>query len=129
MSKHELDAKLLSYLHGVPPEHQGDIAAALRLAAASQRKGSWIRSIVVAGAALIGSGFSAAQYLHQLATKDDISRLERQYAAVAAEAAQHERQQDDRLTKTETTAIDGLSCCTAQQLRLDRFWMPGGVRP
>jgi hypothetical protein len=129
MADPRLDAKLLGYLASVPPEQQGDLVAALQLAAASQRRGSWVRSIVIAAAALVGSGFTAAQYLHQLATKDDISRLERQYAAVAAEAAQRERQQDDRLTKSETTAIEAFSCCTAQQLRLDRFWMPGGVRP
>src|SRR5678809_1530373 len=100
----QLDAKLLSYLKSIPPEHQGEIGAAVQLIVAAQRKGSWTRALVVGACTLAGAGFGAGTYAHNLATKADIKALEAQYAEVAKEATARERVQDDRLTKTESVA-------------------------
>lgn len=129
MQDPHLDAKLLGYLRSIPPEHHGEIDAAVRLIVAAQRKGSWTRALVVGACTLAGGGFGAGSYAHNLATKSDIKDLEVQYAEVAKESTLRERVQDDRLTKTESVAQEAYSLGLSQQLRLDRFTIPGGGRP
>ena len=107
MKRTDIDVELAGYLKSVPPEHQEELAAAMKLIMASQKRGSWTRSLVIAGAALFGSGVSMQSYLSNLATKGDISRLEAQYAAVAREAFDREERQNDRISHLEG-AIRGM---------------------
>lgn len=112
------------FLRSVPPDAGEDVAAALTLLLSSQRKGSWVRTIFVAACALVGSGWVANGYLHQLVTKEDITKLEASYSAARSDQFAHDQKQDDRISATEQTAVVAEKCCTHQTQRIDQLTKP-----
>jgi len=104
-----------------------DIAELLRKAThdiAHQRKLGWIKGVLALVAAFAGAGWSARSYLSQLATKEDISGLERQYAVVQEDARRREEHQDERITTLELKCAEAAQCCIRTGERLDRITTP-----
>ena len=104
-----------------------DIAELLQKAAhdvAHQRKMGWVKGVGFLLAAFGGAGWTAHAYLGQLATKDDITSLERQYSAVREADRSREEAQDRRLAELEPKCAESVQCCIRQGDRLDRMTTP-----
>jgi len=89
-----------------------------------QKRLGWIRGVVVLIAAFAGAGWMAQSYLSQLATKNDISGLERQYSASFETLRSHDERQDERLSAIEPKCNEASQCCNRAQDRLDRLTTP-----
>ena len=89
-----------------------------------QKKIGWIRGVAVLVAAFAGAGWTARGYLAQLPTKEDLTVLAQQYAAVHADDVNRERRQDDRLLILENHCDGAQQCCNAVASRLDRMTTP-----
>ncbi len=111
-----------------------DIEDLLRKARKHAARLMWAKTAIVGACALFGSCVGAAKsavalsiLVRQVATKDDIASLEKQYARISADSFEHERIQDARIASLEPRCSDALQCCNTQSQRLDRFSIPGRV--
>lgn len=104
-----------------------DIAELLRKAAhdvARQRKLGWIKGVFALLAAFGGASWTARGYLNQLATKEDITGLERQYAASFETLRERAERLEGRLSSIEPKCSDAQQCCIRVNDRLDRITTP-----
>ena len=104
-----------------------DIAELLRKAAhdvTRQKRLGWVKGVLALIAAFAGAAWTARGYLNQLATKEDITSLERQYASVQDDLRHREERQDERITTLEPKCSDAQQCCIRVNDRLDRITTP-----
>ena len=91
---------------------------------ARQKRAGWVKGVALLIAAFAGAGWSARAYLEQLPTKQDLTNIAAQYAAVHADDLKNERRQDDRLLILERNCDSAQSCCNTVTNRLDRYTTP-----
>jgi len=104
-----------------------DIAELLRKASHDlqhQKRMGWVKGVFALLAAFAGAAWTARGYLSQLATKDDISSLERQYAASFETGRARDERQDERLSQLEPKCSESQQCCIRTNERLDRITTP-----
>lgn len=104
-----------------------DIAELLRKAShdlAHQRKLGWVKGVLALLAAFAGAAWTARGYLSQLATRDDISNLERQYAAAFETSRARTEHLEERVSSLEPRCAEASQCCVRVNDRLDRVTTP-----
>jgi hypothetical protein len=129
MKRPEVEAELFAYKHSLPPAAKQDLESLFHLLGSAQKKDSWLRAIVVAVCGLFGAGISTGIFYSHLATKSDISALERQYAKVSEDHAAQEQRQNDRLKDLEADGRVAAKCCGDLTGRVDRALTPPRIGP
>ena len=106
---------------------EDDIAELLRKAAHDlqhQKRIGWVKGVLALVAAFGGASWTARGYLSQLATKEDITNLERQYGAAYETTRARDERQDERISVLEPKCADANTCCVRAHDRLDKLTTP-----
>jgi hypothetical protein len=125
--RNDLDAELVSFLHDLPEGAATAIEKMVTSAATTGAKrasrSGWIRLLIqsaMLGAAVLG----AAIKYGDVATKEDITALEKQYTLVLDSRSSQNETQNNRLTRVEDDCRSALACCVHQTDRIDLITAP-----
>jgi hypothetical protein len=127
MREDDIDAELVSFLHDLPEgaavaiEHM--VSAAATAGAKRASRSGWIRLLIqsaMLGAAVLG----AAVKYGDVATKEDIAALEKQYTLVLDSRSSQNETQNNRISVIEVKCQSALECCAHQTNRIDLITAP-----
>lgn len=126
-SQSKIDAELLTFLHDLPDGAteaiQKVVATAASQSAKKANKSGWVRlgiqSVILGG--VVGGALSK---FGNVATKEDIRILERQYADVLTSRSSQDETQNNRIATLERRCDDAYTCCQHQTTRIDLITAP-----
>lgn len=123
----DVDAELVAFLHDLPDGATEMIRQLTRSAAEQGAKRSsrsgWVR-LGIQSIMLGGVVTGALLKYGNVATKEDMRRIEEQYSVVLSSRSSQDETQNNRIHENEKACETALTCCTHQANRIDLITAP-----